>query len=76
MKYFYYEDSDRLVPVHRMGSAISFLNGVVFKSDAGYYIVKLFFNGSISICVDMVEYLSRYEEGGIACRLLDPNNLY
>jgi len=76
IKYFTYEDTYSLLPVHRRGSAISFLDGVVFKSYPGYYIVKLFFNGSTGICVDMVEYFSRYDEGKIACRLLDPNDLY
>jgi hypothetical protein len=76
-KYFSYEDTDRLLPAHRRGTLMSFLDGVIFKSYAKYFIVKIYFNGSISICADMIKYLSsNVKEGGLKFRLLDPNDLY
>jgi hypothetical protein len=75
-KYFSYGDSDKLLPAHRRGTAISILDGVVFKSYPGYYIIKIYFNGSISICVDMVKYLSTNIKSGMEFKLLDPEKLY
>jgi hypothetical protein len=73
IKYFSYEDTEKLLPSHRRGYAISFLDGVVFKSYSGYFTVKLFFNGALSICVDMSEYLSLETRGNASFKLLDPD---
>jgi hypothetical protein len=76
-KYFSYGDTDRLLSTHRRGTVISFLDGVIFKSYAQSFIVKIYFNGSMSICLDMINYLtSNIIPGGIKFRLLDPNELY